>query len=451
MLCDAVLRIRASTPICALLLHLLLALPLAGAAQAPPEPEPAAGTPLRIEIETPLDGALIGDPAGLAFVAGNALAHSGELEQFDIVFVIDQSQSTLSPSGGDVNGDGRSEGWSCDGVHPVLGVFGAPLGLCALSPDSVLAAELNAVRTLVGQLDPRTTRIGVVSFDGDSQPRTSDAHVLCPLTAEYAHVRSALDEIEASGPRGLTNFRDAIELGAHVLSSLHETRPEAQRILIFLSDGQPTAPYEQSIHQNRRLAVEAALSAARSGLRIDAYAIGAEALSNPVVLVEMSRVSGGIFTPVQRPSDLQSIFEQVDFSEIEALSVRNLTTAAEAQYVAQRSDGGFAGLLEMAPGSNVIEVYARSSDGSEATRRLRVQFAADGPPQPLSPHWVSERNRLLENQLADLRRRNLQVEAQRDSELRRSLELEIDEKRARAERERERRVRVGVGQPDEKP
>src|SRR5262249_31327108 len=56
---------------------------------------------LLLELESPSQGAVIGDPQGVAFVSGKAIALYGKYQTFDIVFVIDTSHSTAEPSGAD--------------------------------------------------------------------------------------------------------------------------------------------------------------------------------------------------------------------------------------------------------------------------------------------------------------------------------------------------------------
>ena len=87
------------------------------------------------------------------------------------------------PAGVEVNGNGVV------GEHR----FG-PFGITDPG-DSILAAEVAAVQTLLDQLDPRTTRVGVVTFGGDSSPFTADAETRVPLTTSYERVRRGLDEI----------------------------------------------------------------------------------------------------------------------------------------------------------------------------------------------------------------------------------------------------------------
>jgi hypothetical protein len=425
----------------------LLAAPgLGSAADSEPAAAPVKERPrLQVSVETPEENAVVGDPGGMAFLAGKALAHFGEFATFDIMFVIDQSESTSSPSGADVNGDGEVDERTCGNVPPMLGLFGSIVGACRSSKDSILAAELLAVRTLLKQLDPRTTQVGVVAFSGDGDPLTADAYVASPLTTEYEKVERALEEIEDLGPQGRTNMQAGVQVATLELigsqSAYSKPQEGAAKIMLFLSDGMPTLPLEQSMHQNRRLAIEAATKAAKFNIRIDTYGIGPEALSQPVVVVEMARVSDGIFTPVMQPRDLQSIFESVNFSDIQQLRIRNKTNNRDAEYTLRNADGTFSALLEMVEGPNAVEVYARSTDGTEQTRVVNLKFLSDADVQALSPALLAQRNRLMANRLADLREKSLAVEAQRDEEVRRDLQIRIKEEREKAE-ERARAVRI---------
>jgi hypothetical protein len=424
---------------------LLLPLCASLANAAPPGAQPGDAPRLQVSVETPEEGAVVGDPGGMAFIAGKALAHYGEFETFDIMFVVDQSESTSSPSGADVNGDGKVDDRACGGVPPMLGLFGSIVGACNSSKDSILAAELSAVRTLLTQLDPRTTQVGIVAFSGDGDALTADAYVSSPLTSDFDKVKKALEEIENLGPQGRTNMQAGVQVATLELigsqSAYSKPQKGSQKIMIFLSDGMPTLPLEQSMHQNRRLAIEAANKASKFGIRIDTYGIGPEALSQPVVVVEMARVTNGIFTPVLQPRDLQSIFEQVNFSDIAELKIRNRTKKSEADYVLRNADGSFSALLEMDQGKNDIEVYARSTDGSEQTRKITLNFLTDGQVQQLDPRLLAQRNRLMQNRLADLRDRRIAVQAERDEEIRRDLQVRIQEERVKAE-ERARELRI---------
>ncbi|MEE9282215.1 MAG: vWA domain-containing protein [Myxococcota bacterium] len=398
---------------------------------------------LTLSIASPENGAIIGDPGGMAFVSGKALALYGEFQTFDIVFVIDTSESTSAPSGADVDGDGHV-GERRGGKY--LGVFGKVLPLpLSDKGDSVLAAEVAAVRVLLEQLDPRTTRVGVVAFAGDQDPLSPDAWTVVPLTTEYARVRAGLKEILSDGPRGMTNIRTAVNLATVELmgtqTAYSERRLGSKRIMMFLTDGIPTLPIDSSKMQNARMAIQQAVRASRLNIRIDTFAIGEDALSEPVVVVEMARVSKGVFTPVRNPGDLRTIFEDVSFAEIQELRVRNRTNGQTADQLIQNADGTFSALLPMDVGENTLEVYARSTNATEARRQIRVTFLPDAKVQALSPRLVAQRNRLLENRLLDLQRRRLQIESERDDEVRRGLtrELEIEREKARERAEEQRK------------
>jgi len=411
---------------------------------------------LRLSIDSPSNGAVIGDPTGMAFVAGNALALFGEYQTFDIIFVVDTSDSTAEPSGADVDGNGvigEKRG------ARYLSILGSILPLPNSDKgDSILAAEIMGCRVLLSQLDPRTTRVGVVAFAGDSDALTPDAYTEVPLTTDFKKVERGLDAIYRRGPKGMTNMVTAVNLATIELlgtqSAYSQRRDGAKRVIMFLTDGQPTLPLESSQLQNAKMAIQQAVRAAKFDIRIDTFAIGEEALSEPVVVVEMARVSNGVFTPVRNPKDLRAVFEDVSFSSIERLEVRNKTTGKMAEYVVPNPDGTFSALVPMNPGKNTVEVYARSTDGTEGRREVSVSFLAGADPQELSPRLLGQRNRLLENRLLDLQRRNVEIQAEANEDTRRALKVEIDNERKKAQEKAEKsrkEVEVSVDKPAPAP
>lgn len=400
------------------------------------EPSTGERPRLQLAIETPTADALVGDPGGMAFVAGKALAHFGDFEIFDIVFVIDQSDSTSAPSGADIDGDGEIGRRRGESYLSILGDM-LPLPVTD-NGDSVLNAELAAVETMLGQLDPRTTRVGIIAFSGDTDPLTSDATVFTPLTTDYDRVRKGIDEIRNMGPTGRTNMLQGVQVGTVELigsqSALSTKRPGARRIMLFLTDGRPTLPLDASTHQNRRLAISAAAKASSHQIRIDTFAVGEEALSEPIVTVEMARVTDGVFTPVMNPKDLPAVFEQVNFSEIETLEIKNLTTKQTAEYSLRSADGSFSALVPMREGDNTVEVYAKSTDGTEGRQRVKLRFLPGAEVQPLSPALLAARNRLMESRLLDLKQRRVEIQTARDEQAREKLAEEIEQQRKEAER-----------------
>jgi hypothetical protein len=156
----------------------------------------------------------------------------------------------------------------------------------------------------------------------------------------------------------MTNMVSAVNLAMIELlgtaSAYSEKREGAKRVIMFLTDGQPTLPLENSQLANAKMAIQQAVRASKFDIRIDTFAIGEEALSEPVVVVEMARVSNGVFTPVRNPKDLRAIFEDVSFSSIEKLEVRNKTTGKMAEYTVPEPDGSFTSLVPMQEGKNTV-------------------------------------------------------------------------------------------------
>ncbi|MEE8557102.1 MAG: VWA domain-containing protein, partial [Myxococcota bacterium] len=175
---------------------------------APGQAGPTAAAPesskLELSIESPEPGSLVGDPGGMAFLSGRALALYGEYQIFDIMLVIDTSESTAAPSGADIDGDGKV-GQTRGGAW--LGVLGRMLPLPITDrDDTILAAEIAAAQTLINNLDPRTTRVGVIAFSGDNDPMTPDAYAEVALTTDFEKVRRGLKQLQKRGPNGMTNM-----------------------------------------------------------------------------------------------------------------------------------------------------------------------------------------------------------------------------------------------------
>jgi hypothetical protein len=390
---------------------------------------------LLLNVDTPAPGSVVGDAQGLTLVSGKALALFGEYQTFDIIFVLDTSHSTAGPAGADIDGDGEIGQRGGDGLGSV---FGKILPLPSSDKgDSVLAAEVAAVRTLLEQLDPRTTRVGVVVFEGDQDPLTKDAWVEMPLTTDFRKVERALDHIYRRGPSGMTNMMHAVQLATIELvgssTAFSTPRSGARRIILFMTDGRPTLPLQNAELQNARMAIDQAVRARKFDVRIDTYALGEEALRAPVVVVEMAAVTGGVFTPVKRPADLRAVFEDVNFSEIEEFTILNKTTGGTPLQLTQNADGSFAALMQLDEGKNLLEVTARATDGSRARRQVMVTYTPGAEAQNLSAQQIVQKNRLLENRLRDLKRRRLKIEAERDEQVRRQIQIEIEDERKKAQ------------------
>jgi hypothetical protein len=416
--------------------------PLAGspppAAARAPEPAPAPGG-LRLEIEHPEAEAVLGDAAG-AFLSGRAVATYGEFRRFDVVLVIDTSGSTVEPTGVDVDGNGVVG-------RPRGGPLGGLLGTPSTDPgDSILAAEIAAARSLLHGLDPRNTRVGLITFAGEptggggpfSSPRVRDAaRTEEPLTADYGRLERALTRVRERGPRGMTHIAAGVDQATIELlglrGSLSDPDPQSEKIVLFFTDGQPTLPYyEGSESENNRAVLRASHRARRAGVRIHSFAIGPEALAGPVSTVGMASITDGQFTPVRHPGLLMNVVEGVSFANVEGVTVRNLTTGQDAFEVRSHADGSWDALVPLQTGKNELEVVAHAGDGSEA-RETRVVHYAPGAANPYLPEaLVAKRNELLEQRLIELRRGRMDAERAAADQARRDLQLEIERERAAA-------------------
>jgi hypothetical protein len=415
--------------------------------------DPDLGTTrILLEIEHPYDGAVFGAEAG-AFVAGRAMALRGDFKRFDVVLVLDTSGSTKDMSGADINSNGIV------GENRAGGLFGS-----TDSGDSILAAEVAAAKQLLTGLDPRNTRVGLISFAGDAsqgggffgQRTRPPAITEEPLTQDYARIERALDSVLARGPDGLTHMKAGVEqavielIGAR--GGVSEPDAESEKVVLFLTDGQPTLPYDPMMRaDNTRAVFRAADQARRAGVRIHSFAIGPEALDGPTAAVEMAKRTHGYFTPVRHPGDLVDLIEEVNFANLRSIRVKNLTTERESKLVDKKPDGSWSSLVPLTIGKNRIEVTVEATDGTESSHEIEVAYAPGSADPALATELLPRRSALLEQRLIELRRERKDIEIEAIEHSRKELILEMERERSRAEvRAEEQRKELDIEiQPDE--
>ena len=397
--------------------------------------EQPSGEGLVMEIGYPPEGSILGASIG-AFVAGRALAPMGKYRAIDVAFVIDTSQSTADPTGVDVNGNGVV------GEHR----FG-PFGITDPG-DSILAAEVAAARYFVRHLDPRSTRVALITFAGEPPDqgggmivfgrRSSPAAVTeVALTTDFEDLERALERILKRGPEGATHMAAGADQATIELlglrGSVSESRPDAEKVAIFLTDGQPTLPYGAMFpRDNTRAVIRAAGRADKAQVRFHTFGIGDQALDGPVGIVELARRTGGEFTPVRHPGDLVDVISEVRFLDIESITVTNETNGVSSNSVLQNPDGSWSALVPLEVGENRIQAVALSSDGHAATAWVTVHYAP-GAAEPVVPsEFVMQRNELLQNRLLELRRDRIATEQAAAETTRRELKIEIERERAAA-------------------
>jgi Mg-chelatase subunit ChlD len=393
----------------ALLLCCVLAcLPLAAAATPPAS---AARSPVRIQVESPRKGEPLTNKVDQAPIRGNAMTEGDKPAAFDVIIAIDVSGSTKVASGVDVDRD------QVVGINPQLELLEPgtyPEGTVSTDPDdTILAAELAAADALIASLDQSRVRVGIVSFSGDMDPNTGlrlrpdqqDAWLDIPLTEDFARARQSLAAIKARGPHGGTNFSAGLRLAVTELASLtgakSAPRPDAKKVVLFLTDGIPTFPIGPGGVTDDG-DVEAALNAARlahkAGIIVNSYALGPNALTNPIAATELARITLGTFMPVQNPGDIISFLQGVTFANIEDVVFTNLTTREVSTDVQLAPDGSFSGFVPVQEGHNKVRITALASDGSSGSVDLDLDFQRSG---------LTERELALE--LERIRERNKQL------------------------------------------
>ncbi len=415
------------------LLWLAAALAAPSAAESDVSPRaavrPAAG--IRLMIDSPDDGGAVSAPIHMMELRGTAVAAGGKPSDFDIVIVIDVSQSTRAASGADVDGDGEI------GENPQLGLFvpgEVPDDVWSTDPDdTVLAAEVTAARSLLESVDPRRVRVGLVSFSGEVDKVTGrqksrdqrDATLEVPLTTDFDEVRRALDALLARGSHGATNFAAGVRLATRELAGLSgaesQPLPNREKVILFLTDGTPTFPIGAATVSDAG-DLEAAVNAARlahaAGIRVNTFALGTDALARPLAATEVARVTRGTFTPVLEPGTIVAALQSVSFANVDDVAVMNLTTEESTPDVRLNPDGSFLAFVPVREGRNRILVNAVGSDGSETNRELSVDFSL-----------AKAEGRMLARDLERLRRINAQ------------LALELEAERVRREKRRLRMQR----------
>jgi hypothetical protein len=354
----------------------------------------------RVQIRSPEDGSRIAQEQSTLLVSGRVSTLGARAPNVDLFFVLDVSGSTANYAGGDF-GDSNPlvpSGPPGQG-RPQIGIRGG--GFQIGGPpvrdlrNSILAAAVAATRRLLSQLNPQTTRAGLITFG-------EDARLLQPLTYDFELVRQGLDEILMAGPRGGTNMVEGIRLALRELAGKgqSESRRDAMKVQFLLTDGFPTLPIgggRRPAVEDTDLAIGAARIGGKAGIKIHVFALGGEALSYPRAAVGIARESGGIFTPVVRPADILRVLEEISVVGVDYVEVFNKTTGEKASQFRLAADGFFSAALPVAEGLNRIQVLARGSDGTVAQDSIAVYYhRGDQRSLELEIFLEKERNLKLE-------------------------------------------------------
>ena len=334
----------------------------------------AWSTDLTVQIRSPKDESTITQEQAYILVGGKAEVQTGRAGYVDIFLVIDVSASTALYAGIDFSEFSRLP----NSYVTTRMVIGRIPSNCSIGPGShnlrisTFASEIVASRRLLSQLNPATTRVGVITFGDDASLRQ-------PLTHDFEQVLSALDLIYKRGPSGLTNMVDAILLGTEELLGKGESKKylDSIKTLVFLTDGFPTLPSRDcrsGTQADTDLTINAARQAGNLGISVHVFALGEEALSNPRAAVGIARESGGTYTAVTRPSDVLAVVDKLSAVGVDSIQVTNETIQQESLQSRLAADGFFASAVPVVEGLNRIQVLGRASDGSLARDIVTVKY-----------------------------------------------------------------------------
>jgi len=330
----------------------------------------SAQTPLVTFVE-PRAGTVVTEPH--VTVTGRAEPQARPTAAFDVVIVIDTSGSTNVPA-------------AVGSAAGVTGIFTGPLSV-PLGGPTILHAEVTAARRFVESADRATTRIGVVTFsEGTGGPRPGNAWVEQTLTHDYDAVRRALERVGQRQPFGGTDMVAGMRVAIRELRMLggaqSDARPDARKVVMFMTDGFPTLPYPSHAMLDPRnvgVALDAARLAAKGSIVVHTFCLGKEALSAPVFCRDAARITGGNYHPVERPGDVVELLPATSIGQVDLVSVRNATTGQLARKLDVDASGQFSADVPLAPGANklVAQVQGAAPEAGMATTIVHYRPAGD--------------------------------------------------------------------------
>jgi hypothetical protein len=375
------------------------------AAGLPPRPPVSARhLEARLDLAAPQDSARMRGGSGWTLVEGRGGLSEATL--YDVLIAVDESASTLDATGSDVDGDGEV------GRRGRLDVRN-PDNAATDPGDSVIRAELEAARVLIGQLPESTTRVGLVTFAGLATRRAG-------LGAPAAAAQALADyrvHVDLTG----TSLANALAYSMEEFYQQREPEVLRQRVILLLSDGQPTVP---SKFRGQRDALELADQLGALGVPVHAFALGKEALEEPDFYRSHAERSGGRFVPVERPAEVVSHLAEFRLSGLESVTIRNQSSGESARAVRVFPDGSFDGYVPLVEGENRIQITAAVEGGRSLAARRTVYYEL--PPQP-----TAEDQRATAELLKELETRAVEIDLlaeirRRRQPTTRALEVEVE-------------------------
>jgi Mg-chelatase subunit ChlD len=261
-----------------------------------------------------LGGCAIQQP-GLESVRGRSVEACGlgnldRVRGVDAVVVIDSSASTAASSGSDVDQDGT--------------VGGASLESRGLG-DSLLAAQVASVKSLLPEIVRLDLRLSIVSFSGQERfddpttPKLASAVLRGKLTSHPPEIETALVRVLASGSRGTADFAAAMSRSLDALTRGSRADASRRSIVLLIADspspvmpgpthylyrawnGDPNGPI---VYSDPHMAA-AAKRALRARVVFNTFGLGEAARAEqPHALSQVAGATGGRYRAVDDPAQL---------------------------------------------------------------------------------------------------------------------------------------------------
>ncbi|MGZ8486956.1 MAG: VWA domain-containing protein [Candidatus Binatia bacterium] len=390
----------------------------------------------KIQILSPKDGSQIAEDQKTILISGKVASDNSRSANVDIFLILDTSGSTVNSAGAEFANQAELPDKYLFGgapsLQPQISISrrGMGMGAPTFEPTrinlrhSILGAEVVASRRLLTQLNPQTTRVGVITF-------AKEGRLAQQLTNDFEQVRRVLDEVYWAGPNGGTNMVEGIRLGITELLGLGQSakRQDAIKAQFFLTDGLPSLPTGDGrgvAETDVQLTVNAARLAGRAGIKIHVFGLGDEVVNFPWAVQGIAKESAGTYTPLSRPADVLAIMDQISVVGVDFVQIVNQTSGQKAANLRLAADGFFAAALPVVEGKNQIDVLARSSDGSNSRASISV-FYQSGTQKSLDLEIFLEREKKLRLEVERLGRTpeeiQRDVERQRQEGLRRPQQL----------------------------
>ena len=336
----------------------------ANASAAPAEPKPPW-----LELDAPGDGASLVAVVPLVEVRGHA--GLGPHGPQDVVLTLDSSGSVFTASGLNLDGDAITGVDVCDmatgGCDPrYLDHWTTDFD------DILLKVELDAAQNLIAQLDPNTTRMGIVTFGGDASVELS----VGPL---------------AAASKELADFGFRLNRGSDIVGGLHasldalEQAPvlpgsePPQRSILLLSDGEVAIPDMDFKAQDEYL--QGFLTRARAAhTRVFTFGVGPQGPRSTKFMETVARETGGRHVSVKTAADIAVELQLIPLTGLADVELRNATTGAPGRAVRVFPNGSFDGYAPLVPGDNDLAVTATLADGRRVESHARVHFESPAHP-----------------------------------------------------------------------